>query len=88
LRDRKLSPRGRASTTPRGLQRHLQEGGTTYCELVTDLRLELAMKYLNDPVLSVNDAASMLGYAQVSCFSRAFHQWTGRTPREFRRTRP
>jgi AraC-like DNA-binding protein len=75
-------------TTPRSLQRYLNVAGTSYRELLADVRLELATKYLKDPEVSVNETALMLGYTQVSAFSRAFHQWTGTTPRDFRRSRP
>jgi AraC-like DNA-binding protein len=34
--------------------------------------------------LSVGDIAFFLQYSEPTAFHRAFHRWTGQTPREFR----
>jgi AraC-like DNA-binding protein len=75
----------RLELNPRTLQRRLQDSGTTYQELLGDTRLELARRYLKDESLSLTDTAFLLGYSDLSAFSRAFHRWTGQGPLAFRR---
>jgi len=65
----------------RSLQRKLHEQGTTFRDLVDDTRMHLALHYLDDSSLAVSEIAYLLGFAEVSSFSRAFRRWTGRAPR-------
>ncbi len=69
----------------RTLRRQLKEEGTTYKQILSDLRRELAIKYLEDNDLSNKEIALLLGYAELSTFHRAFKSWTKLTPSEFRR---
>jgi len=69
----------------RTLCRRLEEEGTTYRELLDDLRRQLAMQYLARRDLSVSEVAFLLGFSQAAAFHRAFKRWTGRTPLEHRR---
>ncbi len=69
----------------RSLYRALETRGYTYKEMLDDLRLQLAQRYLADPALSLSEIALMLGYSEHSAFTRAFKAWTGRTPLRFRR---
>ncbi|MCJ8169874.1 AraC family transcriptional regulator [Atopomonas sediminilitoris] len=69
----------------RTLQRRLAEAGSSYQQLLTDTRRELALGYLQQPALSASEIALLLGYAEPSVFFRAFRQWTGLTPGEYRR---
>jgi AraC-like DNA-binding protein len=69
----------------RTLCRRLEHEGTTYRELLDDLRRQLAMQYLARPDLSVSEVAFLLGFSQAAAFHRAFKRWTGRTPLEHRR---
>jgi AraC-like DNA-binding protein len=34
--------------------------------------------------LPLSEVALLLGYSELSAFSRAFRRWTGRSPRAFR----
>ncbi len=72
------------STNKRALQRQLSAEGTTFKEILQELRKELAVQYLNDPQLSVLDIALLLGYAENSAFTAAFRNWHGVSPTEFR----
>lgn len=70
------------------LQRRLAQEGVTYKELVEDTRQKLAMAYLRERHLSLSEIAFLLGYSELSAFSRAFRRWTGKSPRGFRERHP
>lgn len=69
----------------RSLQRLLEEEGTSFQELLRDVRLALARHYLERTTLSMNEIAFLLGFAQPTSFYRAFREWTGATPVALRR---
>ncbi|MGI9510593.1 MAG: AraC family transcriptional regulator ligand-binding domain-containing protein [Geminicoccaceae bacterium] len=69
----------------RSLQRRLAEQGIIYSDLVAEVRHDLAMALLAEPSNSQLDVAFSVGYAEAASFSRAFKQWTGMTPRVYRR---
>lgn len=69
----------------RTLQRRLGESGVTFNELVEGMRLELSRRYLRQDHLSLTEIGYLLGYSELSAFSRAFRRWTGISPIEFRR---
>ena len=69
----------------RKLQRHLQKQQTTFQNRVQDIRLMLAKQYLEDPHLSLQQIALLLGYSEQSAFQRAFKQWTNQTPQNWRK---
>ena len=71
-------------TSTRTLQRRLTEEGTSFRDVVENVRAELARAYLGDLQLGLGDVAFRLGYAEVSAFLRAFKRWTGMTPSQFR----
>lgn len=75
------------SSSTRSLQRRLTEQGTTFNELVDQVRQELAMKYIDQNHLSISDISYNLGFAHTSNFSRAFKRWTGFGPTEYRKQR-
>ena len=68
----------------RTFARRLAAEGLTYSKLLAELRLDLANRYLADPGTTVSQVAWLLGYQEVSAFSRAYTRWTGRPPREVR----
>lgn len=69
---------------PRTMHRRLSAEGVTFRALLRDVRMNLARRYMNDASYSVTDVAFMLGYSDVSAFSRAFRSWFGTTPSQFR----
>lgn len=71
----------------RTLRRRLDEEGTSYHEVLTELRRELASRYLEDERLAIDEVAFLLGYSDRSAFIRAFRHWTNRTPAQFRKER-
>ncbi|WP_427975975.1 AraC-like transcriptional regulator QhpR [Acidocella sp.] len=66
------------------LQRRLNEMGLTYAEAVQDVRKALAASYLRQPHLSISGIAQLLGYAELSPFSRACRRWFGAPPEQIR----
>lgn len=65
----------------RSMQRKLTAQGMSFRKLLDETRRQLAEQYLKDSTLSVSEIAYLLGFAEVSSFSRAFRRWTGRAPR-------
>lgn len=70
--------------TVRTLQRHLQMAGTSYQEILDQLRRELAEHYLLGSALPIQEIASYLGFSESRSFHRSFKVWTGMTPGEYR----
>jgi len=69
----------------RTLQRRLAEAGTSYKELLDEVRHEAALSLLKDPRISIGEVGYLLGFADTSTFYRAFKRWTGGTPKDHRR---
>lgn len=68
----------------RTLQRQLFEDGTTFRDVLRDVRHELALRYLRDSSCSVTEVSFLLGFSETAAFSRAFKRWTGVAPSQFR----
>ena len=68
----------------RALQRKLNRKETTFKQLLTEIRQELADKYIRNNQLSLTEISFMLGFSEVSSFSRAFKRWNGESPSEYR----
>lgn len=69
----------------RTLRRDLAKYQTSYRKLVDETRMHVAIKYLRDTELTVEDIASVLRFSEPAHFRKAFRRWTGRSPVEFRR---
>ena len=70
----------------RTLQRKLAEFEVVFSDLVDDIRCDIATDYLLHTEYDLTDISLMLGYSELSSFSRAFKRWTGNNPQETRRT--
>ena len=68
----------------RTLQRRLTEEGITFQRLLEEARRELARHYLLHSSLELNQTAYLLGYEDATSFFRAFHQWEGTSPGQWR----
>ncbi|MBB2202773.1 AraC-like transcriptional regulator QhpR [Gluconacetobacter tumulisoli] len=77
----------RTGLTPWALQRRLKEEGATFLSLVDAVRCELATHYMRQNSLAVSEMALLLGYSEISAFSRAFRRWFGISPRQWRKAR-
>jgi AraC-like DNA-binding protein len=71
--------------SPRTLRRRLAAEGVSFSTLVEQSRRDEALRLLRSSRLSVEDVARQLGYTNASTFVRAFHRWTGQTPKQYRR---
>jgi AraC-like DNA-binding protein len=71
----------------RTLQRRLMAERLTFQQLVKEARRELAQHYLLHSSLELNETAYLLGYEDANSFFRAFHDWEGTSPGEWRATR-
>ena len=67
----------------RNLQRKLAAEQTSYKEILNKARHELALSYIEDPRHSISEIAYLLGFADLSSFTRAFKRWTGRSPQQY-----
>jgi AraC-like DNA-binding protein len=90
----KLLPHGKANRqtvaralgmSERTLSRKLAAEGTSYEELIDQLRRSLAFQYINAPSISVSQIAWLLGYEGSASFNHAFVRWTGRSPSSIRK---
>ena len=72
-------------TTSRTLRRRLHLEGTSYQDLLAEVRCNLAKEYLRGTRMTTEDIAETLGFSDAANFRHAFRRWTGRNPSEFRR---
>lgn len=70
----------RLAVSPRTLQRHLRNEGTSFQQVLDRLREELARHYLAKSEYNSGEIAFLLGYEDPNSFFRAFRAWTGQTP--------
>jgi AraC-like DNA-binding protein len=68
------------------LQRRLKKEGTTYRAVLQEVRCNLAGRMLADGSKTLNEIAFLLGFAELSAFSRAFKRWTGMAPSAYRKS--
>jgi AraC-like DNA-binding protein len=69
----------------RTFARRLAAEGSSFGEIVDQIRRDLAMRYLEGGDLQAAQIAWRLGFQQPSAFSHACRRWTGKSPSEFRR---
>jgi AraC-like DNA-binding protein len=74
---------GNLNMSGRSLQRKLKEEGSSYQQIVEEVRKNLAIDFISSGKYSTKDLAATLGYNETSAFLRAFKRWTGQTPRAY-----
>jgi AraC-like DNA-binding protein len=74
-----IAPRLRMS--PRTLHRRLEEEGTSFRQILDEVRRELASRHLAERRMAIGEIAFLLGFSEPSAFHRAFKRWTGHAPR-------
>ena len=76
----------RLSLGRRTLQRHLRVEGVVFRDLLNEFRADRARAMLIETDHTIAEIAEALGYEEVNSFRRAFRNWTGLSPNEFRVT--
>jgi len=74
-------------TSPRTLQRRLQECGYTYRQMLGEAQFGLARQMLDSSDFKITEVAHEVGYGSSSNFTRAFRRLAGVTPTEYQRHR-
>ena len=74
----------RVHMSERTLRRRLKGSGTTFGQLVSRVRLNLADDWLKRTDFNVKHISYLLGYSDTAVFTRAYKRWTGRSPGQAR----
>lgn len=61
----------------RALQIRLNKSQTSFKKIKDSVRYDLALKYLHNSELSFEEISEILGYSELSAFSRSFKRWHG-----------
>jgi len=67
----------------RTLHRHLENEGTSFKQILQEVRHALAVEAIRAGKQSIQEIAWALGYQDVANFRRAFKQWEGVSPSQF-----
>ncbi|OUS05968.1 hypothetical protein A9Q81_04295 [Gammaproteobacteria bacterium 42_54_T18] len=70
--------------SPQTLRRKLKVENSNFQEIKDNIRRDLAVDKLVNERLAVADISSLLGFSESSSFTRAFKQWTGVSPADYR----
>ncbi len=68
----------------RALRRKLAEEGASFREVQDGLKRDVALKYLRETSLTVDEIAQIVGFSETNGFRHAFRRWTGKAPSHFR----
>ncbi|WP_165856218.1 AraC family transcriptional regulator [Marinobacter sp. JSM 1782161] len=66
------------------LYRRLKKEGMSFQELVEHVRKDKALRYVASDRYALGEIAFLLGFSELSAFSRAFKRWTGESPAQYR----
>ena len=72
----------------RAVQRLLEKEGTSFRKLSEEIRRSAAERYLRSTDLPMKEIAYLLGFSELSTFSRAVKTWFGVSPRKVRESLP
>lgn len=70
--------------TSRTLRRKLAREDSSFQQILSEVRYELAREYLATSMLPLEEISVLLGYSAPGNFSNAFKRWHGSSPREYR----
>jgi len=71
--------------TEQTLRRRLKADGYSFNKLKEDTRRDMAIYYIKQSLISIEEIAFRLGFSEASTFIRAFKKWTGLTPLTYRK---
>lgn len=66
------------------LYRRLKKEGLGFHDLVEEIRKDKALRYVAADHYALGEIAFLLGFSELSAFSRAFKRWTGMAPAQYR----
>ena len=66
------------------LRRKLSAEGISYQQIKDNLRQDLANKLLSNRALNIAQISKQLNFSEPRAFTRAYKQWAGTTPKEYR----
>lgn len=64
-----------------------KQTGNTFTDFVNNIRIKKAQALFRREDMNVQEVSELVGYANVSYFSRVFKQIVGVTPNEYRKTK-
>jgi AraC-like DNA-binding protein len=79
---------GQLSIHRRTLIRRLASRGTSFQEILDQVRYDVARQLLRETRRSVTEVGAALGFSETSAFTHAFRRWSGRSPRAWRKEPP
>jgi AraC-like DNA-binding protein len=68
----------------RTLRRHLLDEGSSFRDVKDSVRKNIALEYLQQTQMSIDEIALAVGFSDSATFRRAFRRWTGNYPRFYR----
>ena len=76
---------GELDIHPQTQRRRLSTEGTSFTELKSQVRRDVALYYLGKQGITIEEIAHRAGFSESSAFIRAFKGWTGVTPYTYRK---
>ena len=74
----------RLNVSVRTLRRRLTGEGTSFQDVLDEVRFGLATEYLAETLLPLQEISALLGYSEPGNFTHAFKRWSGKAPSDFR----
>jgi AraC-like DNA-binding protein len=69
----------------RTLHRRLATNGLSYQEILDNMRRSVAIEFLENTHLQMDQVAERVGFSDAASFRKAFKKWTSRSPSDYRR---
>lgn len=76
---------GAMNMSKRTLQIKLKANGAGFQQLFDEVRADIASQYIGNRSVSMTQLAEVLGYSELSAFTRAFNRWFGMSPRQWQK---
>lgn len=73
----------RCGMSERTLRRQLEAAGTSFRNLLDDVRHQRALELIDEGRTRVGELAQATGYTDPTAFARAFRRWTGLAPLQY-----
>lgn len=68
----------------RTIQRNLSAENTTYKQQLQKVQKLMAINYIKNYHIEIDEVAYLIGYSETSSFLQAFKKWTGQTITQFK----